>query len=129
MLASIPRSIWIEQHASDDVNENRIVVTCCKNNDGELGDRSVWERCNGLFNSVSGFDWKAWDAGEVEDDFPASKVAEILAKFVSGLSQANLAKEIVARGIKRATAYRRIDKAEETGLIRHQKGRDVYVVS
>jgi hypothetical protein len=129
VLASIPRSIWVEQHASDDVNENRVVVTCCKNNDGELGDRSVWERCNGLFTSVAGFDWNAWDSGETEERFPVSKVTEILAKNVSGLSQAKLAKEIIARGVKRPTAYRRIDEAEKTGEIRFCKGKDVYVVS
>jgi len=30
------------QPASDDVLDNRVVVTCCKNSDGELGDCSVW---------------------------------------------------------------------------------------
>ena len=50
------------QSASDDVAEDRIVWTCCKNNDGELGDRSAWIRCNGLFDPVSDFDWDAWNS-------------------------------------------------------------------
>ena len=37
VLASVPRTVWVMQHATDDVGENRVVVTCCKNNDGELG--------------------------------------------------------------------------------------------
>lgn len=63
MLTSIPRSVWIMQHASDDVAENRVVVTCCKNNDGkELGPRSVWNRDNGLWTRCEEeFEWEAWD--------------------------------------------------------------------
>jgi hypothetical protein len=40
---------------------SRIVWTCCKNNDGELGTRSAWERRNGLFVPVQDFDWKTFD--------------------------------------------------------------------
>jgi hypothetical protein len=50
------------QSASDDTTDNRIVWTCCKNNDGELGQRSAWERKNGLFAPVQDFDWKAFNA-------------------------------------------------------------------
>jgi AAA domain/CHC2 zinc finger len=61
VLGSVPRSVFVMQLASDDPQDNRVVWTCCKNNDGELGDRSVWERCNGLFAPVSGFDWDTFD--------------------------------------------------------------------
>jgi hypothetical protein len=43
------------------VNERRVVWTCCKNNDGKLGPRSVWERQSGQFGSVKDFDWDEWD--------------------------------------------------------------------
>ena len=49
------------QLASDDPQDNRVVWTCCKNNDGELGARSAWERRNGLFALVSDFDWDTFD--------------------------------------------------------------------
>jgi hypothetical protein len=52
VLGSVPRCVFVMQHASDDVDEDRVVWTCCKNNDGELGARSVWERRNGLFIPV-----------------------------------------------------------------------------
>jgi hypothetical protein len=61
ILSSVPRTIWILQHASDDVAETRVVVTCAKNNDGALGDRSVWTRDNGLWTAYYGFDWDQWD--------------------------------------------------------------------
>jgi hypothetical protein len=128
VLASVPRTIWVMQHASDDVNETRVVVTCCKNNDGELGLRSVWLRENGLWTSVPNFDWKAWDSDGNEGVFTLEEVAQILEKNPKGLRQANLAREIIQRGISRPTAYRRIDEAEKSGLIKFQKGKGIYVL-
>ena len=61
VLTSVPRTVWVLQPASDDVLDNRVVVTCCKNSDGELGDRSVWVRDNGQWQSSPGFDWDEWD--------------------------------------------------------------------
>ena len=55
------------QAASDDTTDNRVVWTCCKNNDGDLGARSAWERRNGLFAPVADFDWTAFDAPEKDN--------------------------------------------------------------
>ena len=49
------------QSASDDVHERQVVWTCAKNNDGDLGPRSAWERRNGLFVPVRDFDWDEWE--------------------------------------------------------------------
>lgn len=61
VLVTVPRTVFIMQAASDDTEDNRIVWTCCKNNDGELGARSGWERRNGLFAPVADFDWDTFD--------------------------------------------------------------------
>jgi hypothetical protein len=61
VLGSVPRAVFVMQAATDDVNDSRVIWTCCKNNDGELGDRSAWERRNGLFVPVEFFDWDAFD--------------------------------------------------------------------
>jgi hypothetical protein len=61
VLGSVPRCVFVMQLASDDPQDNRVVWTCCKNNDGELGDRSAWERRNGLFAPASDFDWNTFD--------------------------------------------------------------------
>lgn len=58
VLTSVPRSVFIMQNASQETEENRVIWTCCKNNDGDLGSPSVWERRNGLFAPVEGFDWQ-----------------------------------------------------------------------
>jgi hypothetical protein len=57
VLGSIPRCVFVKQSASDDVDETRVVWTCCKNNDGQLGPQTAWERRNGLFIPVPNFDW------------------------------------------------------------------------
>lgn len=61
VIGSVPRSVFIMQAASDDPEDKRVVWTCCKNNDGELGKRSAWERGNGLFVPVHNFDWNTFD--------------------------------------------------------------------
>lgn len=63
VLASVPRSVFVIQPGSDDTEDRCVVVTCCKNNNGELGPRTVWERRNGLFAPVGTFDWETFDSG------------------------------------------------------------------
>lgn len=55
------------QPASDDTEDARVVVTCAKNNDGALGPRTAWERCDGaLFVPVQPFEWDAFDGGNIK---------------------------------------------------------------
>jgi hypothetical protein len=61
LLGSAARCVFIMQSASDRVDETRVVWTCCKNNDGALGPRSVWERKNELFVPIRDFDWEEFD--------------------------------------------------------------------
>ena len=61
VLGSVPRTVFVMQAGSDDTTDNCVVWTCCKNNDGDLGVRSAWERRNGLFAPVSDFDWGSFD--------------------------------------------------------------------
>ncbi|MSU50389.1 MAG: hypothetical protein EXS37_15110 [Opitutus sp.] len=63
VLASVPRSVFIIQPATDDTDDGRIVFTVAKNNNGQLGKRSVWERRNGLFSPVEDFNWDTFDGG------------------------------------------------------------------
>ena len=60
-LGSVPRCVFIMQPASNDTTDNRIVWTCCKNNDGQKGKRTAWRREDGLFTPVDDFDWDEFD--------------------------------------------------------------------
>jgi hypothetical protein len=64
VLGSVPRTVFVMQAATDETTDNRVVWTCCKNNDGDLGARSAWERRSGLFVPVHDFDWDEFDAPE-----------------------------------------------------------------
>jgi len=126
VLGSVPRSVFIMQAASDDVTDNRVVWTCCKNNDGELGKRSVWERRNGLFTPVSDFDWDAFDFQAKDDRVDYRVVGEIVEELNGGATKAQIVAELEARGASSASAYRYIQKAAATKLIKLDAKRNVY---
>ena len=110
VLGSVPRTVFVMQPASDDTTDNRIVWTCCKNNDGELGARSAWERSNGLFAPVIDFDWQTFDApnSDRRQTITETDVAEV---FADGpLSKTEAAKRLQeSTGASKATAYRALD--------------------
>jgi len=56
------------QSASDDTEDDRVIITCAKNNDGQLGPRTAWERKNGVFRPVNDFDWNAFDHNDVKHE-------------------------------------------------------------
>ena len=95
------------QAATDDTTDNRIVWTCCKNNDGELGARSAWERRNGLFVPVTDFDWDTFDAPEKDarEVITEADVAEI---FENGaLTKGEAVKQLESNtGASQASCYR-----------------------
>ena len=86
VLGSVPRTVFVMQAASDDTTDNRIVWTCCKNNDGELGERSAWERRNGLFAPVSELDWDTFDNSH-KDERVTITADDLATVFESGQKQ------------------------------------------
>jgi len=115
------------QSATDDVNETRVVLTCCKNNDGKLGERTAWARKNGLFAPVSDFDWEEWDSAGKAAKRSFAMASEIVAKSGVAISKKNLASEIIKKGVSQRTAYRWISQAEEKRLIKFCKEEDGYL--
>jgi hypothetical protein len=107
VLGSVPRTVFVMQAASDDTTDNRVVWTCCKNNDGELGARSAWERRNGLFAPVTDFDWEAFDAPE-KDKRELITERDVRAVLENGaLTKAEAAKQLESNtGAHRASCYR-----------------------
>ena len=63
VLTSVPRSVFAMQHVNDKPEDDCVVFTCCKNNDGELGARSAWRIRNGLFEPVEDLNWESFDNG------------------------------------------------------------------
>jgi hypothetical protein len=63
VIGSAARSVFIVEHASADPEDDRIVLTCAKNNNGHEGPSSAWHRKNGLFAPCEDFDLEEFYAG------------------------------------------------------------------
>jgi hypothetical protein len=58
VIGSAARCVFIMQAASDEEEDNRVVLNCAKNNDGALPAQSAWYRKNGIFLPCPDFDWE-----------------------------------------------------------------------
>jgi hypothetical protein len=108
VLGSVPRTVFVMQAASDDTEDNRIVWTCCKNNDGELGARSAWERRNGLFAPVHEFDWEGFDSPHKDNrvTITADDLAEIFGDGEKEITRADAVKALqTLTGAGRTACY------------------------
>ena len=127
VLGSVPRTVFIMQAATDDVNDNRVVWTCCKNNDGELGDRSAWERRNGLFAPVEFFDWDAFDHPPKEK---RGLKPEMLREFLMRGREYDKSQivSIITKetGRGKTVAYDLVDEAKRCGVLRYHRLTKIY---
>ena len=110
VLGSVPRTVFVMQTASDDTTDNQVVWTCCKNNDGDLGARSAWERRNGLFTPVLEFDWDVFDTPE-KDRRELITEADVRAIFEHGaVTKPEAVKQLESNtGAHRASCYRALN--------------------
>ena len=107
-LGSVPRCVFVMQAASDDPEDRRVIWTCCKNNDGELGACSAWVRSNGLFAPAADFDWEAFDnAGKADRvSVTGEHMAAIFENGATRPTRASAAKLLMDQfGIGRTAAY------------------------
>jgi hypothetical protein len=107
VLVTVPRSVFVLQYASDDPEDDEVVWTCCKNNDGDLGKRSAWKRKAGLFQSVPNFDWATFDSTDKDKRvvITAPMVEEV---FEGGPLMRTLARDklVEISGASKAAVYR-----------------------
>ena len=107
LLGSVPRTVFILQSASDETTESRVIWICCKNNDGDLGSPTAWERKNGIFTPAENFDWSELDApSEQRLTITADDLSAVFdgGKCRLAKSQA-VAKLIEQTGCKQSAAY------------------------
>jgi hypothetical protein len=111
VLGSVPRSVFVLQHASESVHEDRVVVTNCKNNDGSLAPRGCFRRSSSQWPLVSDFDWISWDRPPSKTDKLDQELVEewhIRSVLQNGPLKLNKAVKTLMSltGCKRAWAYR-----------------------
>jgi hypothetical protein len=118
ILCSVPRSVFVLQHASDKTDEDRVILTCCKNNNGILGDPSAWKRNGGgIFDPIDNFDWQKFrSAGRVSKE-TWRELPVVLAQ-IGNCSRVAFATEIQSvYKVSEKTAYRWINQAGAARLI------------
>jgi hypothetical protein len=123
-IGSVARSVFFLLPASDDVNDDRVVFCCRKNNDGEFGADTAWHRRNGEFAPCEEFDfnefWNPTQGGRRE--VTPEIVAEILNGGKRWLARSQLAAEIMEAGFGRTAAYTALNRfknmlVENDGLL------------
>ena len=132
VLGSIPRSVFVMQPSSDDPQDDQVVWTCCKNNDGELGNRSVWARKNGLFTAIKDFDWESFDnpnaekrtvtLNDLETVFESGTVSLAKARAVQRLEEFTQLKRTACYEALSLTGRFGSHLAENQGLISWKSG-------
>ena len=119
VLTSVPRTVFVMQPASDSPEDNRIAWTCCKNNNGEMGERSVWEIGNGLCERIDEFDWEDFDKGEGRKPAPKVTLDHLKQLFQNGnvwLKRPEAVSKLQAiAGIGRTAAYEALNPAKWFG--------------
>jgi hypothetical protein len=121
VLASVPRAVFVVQPATEATEDRRVVFTCCKNNNGQLGERSVWERRNGLFARVENFNWEEFDGGA--KPAPKKGVSELHLREVFENGSAWLKVKVAVEkvmgvaGVGRTAAYEALRPEGEFGRI------------
>lgn len=112
VLSSVPRTIFVMQHASDDVEEDTVVWTCCKNNDGEPGKRTAHRRRpSGIFEPVPDFDWQEFDSSDKDKRVMITKDM-VEETFEGGSMLLPLARDrlLELSGATKSSCYRALSK-------------------
>jgi hypothetical protein len=128
VLGSVPRTAFVMQAATDDTTDRRVVFTCCKNNDGQLGPRSAWECRNGLFVPVTDFDWAVFDAAG-KTGVKAETLRELLEKGREYDKAKIVAQIMEETGLAKTRAYELVDQAKARGVLRFNSRIKTYVLA
>lgn len=129
VLGSVPRAVFVIQAASEDPADPQVVFTCCKKNDGPMGEASAWERGNGLFQPVPDFDWVEFRGGNGGTDRRATVTTEDMAAVFANGSTMTKKRAVQLlqdhAGCKQAAAYKAL---ELTGRFKnHLSERDGFL--
>ena len=115
-IGSAARCVYVMQPATPDPEDNRVVWTCAKSNDGLQGAPSAWFREDGGFVCDPGFDMEDFLAGAE----PGRKVitAEVVESTIGGgdVTKSEFVGRMKIAGFEKSAAYaalKRFDQAVE----------------
>ena len=126
VLLTAARCAFVMQHASNDPEDDRIVWTCCKNNDGALGTPSAWLWRDGPFVPAEDFDMDALlAASQPRRTVTADDIRGVLAD--KAMTRNDAVKELMERtGLLKSACYAALEPSgrfrdileEKDGLFR-----------
>jgi hypothetical protein len=131
-LGSAARCVFGMLHASDESEEDRVVMVNTKNNNGQLAPRTAWHRAQAGFSPASDFDWAEF---EQSGQGPGKHLTEeqLVALFYDGeqprtLSKKQAVTELVERhGVGKSAAYNALSLSGRFAhLLRDQDGLLAY---
>lgn len=108
VIGSACRVAFILEPATPDGSDDRVVFTCAKNNNGEMGAPSAWHRKNGLFETCDDFDWSEW-VTEGRTKRRMVEIEDLAAIFKNGqktMSKADATKALMSHArVAKSAAY------------------------
>jgi hypothetical protein len=106
-LGAVPRSVFVMEPASPDPQDERIVWTCAKNNNGRLGKSSAWRRRNGQFESVPDFEWEEFHnpAGSKHRKITSETLSELFEDGATELTRSEAVAKLKDLGFGQTAAY------------------------
>ncbi|MFT5108925.1 MAG: hypothetical protein ACI9UA_004570 [Pseudoalteromonas tetraodonis] len=117
-IGSVARSVFAIEPATPDPEDDRVVVTCCKNNDGREGEATAWHRRNGLFASCADFDWDEFYADESsgpKGSITADQVKDAIGS--GGVTKSAAAKSLEsATGKSRSSCFAALSRFNEAAI-------------
>jgi hypothetical protein len=125
-LGAGARCVFGMLNASDDEEEDRIVFTCAKNNNGKLGERTAWHRIGNIFKPVDDFDFAEFE--KPADPGTAKITHGILNKLFDGgkrqIVKTHAVKELSeVMGFGRSASYNALKTDGRFGAyLREEKG-------
>ena len=116
--------LYLLEAASTDVEDDRGVLTCCKNNDGREGEPTAWYRENGVFRPCAEFDWEAFSAGE--NGSSRSVSFDDVRRALTGMTEASKTEAAMrlvgAKVCARATAFAVLKRFPDN-IVEDEKGK------
>jgi len=108
-IGSAARCVFVLEPASNDNEDQTVVLTCCKNNDGHEGMPTAWKRRNGLFDPAVGFDMDAFLSvdPQAKTRGPSFKAIADALRGMVGVTKGKAVARLVSAGVcATSTGYR-----------------------
>lgn len=112
-IGSSARCVFAMEPASSDLEDQTVVLTCCKNNDGEEGPPTAWIRRNGLFDAHPDFDMESFLSDEGGAQKGKRVSFEAVAKALRGMQG-----ETKTQAVERLTRAKVCEKSKGYAVLK-----------